>query len=53
MTKSTSNNQVYQKPKAYNEYTKEELIASIDKAIEAYKNGDYYTLSEIEEEYNK
>ena len=41
MTKSTSNNQVYQKPKAYNEYTKEELIASIDKAIEEYEKGNY------------
>ncbi len=53
MTKITSNNQVYQKPRTYNEYTKEELIALIDKAIEAYEKGYYYTLEEIEKEFNK
>jgi len=53
MKNETSNNQVYQKPRAYNEYTKEELIASIDKAIEAYEKGNYYTLEEIEKEFNK
>ena len=53
MTKITSNDQVYQKPRAYNEYTKDELIASIDKAIEAYEKGNYYTLEEIEKEFNK
>lgn len=46
-------NPVIPKPKTYNEYTEKELLDSINHSLNDYKNGNYYTLSEVEEEYNK